>query len=162
MLLYRTRTRRTCSIPSLVLIVCRSRSSLFIETGCFFLVVSSSQCHRCKDVSTRPSEPLPIHILCRGSYILCNNRNIIVYVKVADLSLSPTLSRKIMFFTISCQPKRTLRVFSEEQISEEFHRQTKSNSSFSHKELRFIYTERKRFFLQTLSLFSVNIKLDSL
>ena len=98
MLLYNTRTRRTWSIPLLVLIVCRSRSRLVcsIETGWFFLVVSFSQCHRCKDVSTSPSGPLPIHILCYRSYILCNNRNIIVYVKAPILSLSLILSRKIM------------------------------------------------------------------
>ena len=111
MLLYNTRTRRTCSIPSFVLIVCRSRSSLFYWNWAVFLVVSFSQCHQYKDVSKRPSEPLPIHILCDQSYILCNNRNITVYVKVAYLSLSPTLSWKIMFFVILYQPTRPLRAF---------------------------------------------------
>ena len=112
-----------------------SRSSLFDWNWMVFLVVPFSQCHQCKVVSTSPSEPLPIHILCHRSYILCNNRYTTVYVIAHTV-----MENNVLCNIVPTNAPIACFFFSEEQISEEFHRQTKSNSSFSHDQLRYIYT----------------------
>ena len=148
MLLYNTRTRRTRSIPSFVLIVCRSRSrSSLFETGCFFwlyhLVSVTSVKMLVHDLQSHYQ-----YISCVAGHTFYITTNT-VYVKVANLHLSPILSWKIVFFTILCQPTCPLRAFFLRRA--EFQKssidKTKPNFSFSHDQLRFIYTELKRFFL---------------